>query len=228
MMGYRIGTSHVGSPACADDVALLARSVKELQQQTRAAEQHASKDRYNINESKSDILVFNSKTTPDDWNSIHDVRLFNHPVRAAEAAVHLGVDRRTSSKVSISKNIQKGRATTYSLMGADMHGINGIKPTVSLQMWEIFAKPRMLFGLETITLSTEDFKKLESYQTKLVKQLQGLADRAANVAAFALIGAEPLESAIDRMKLTLLGQVVANNSTLEHQIARRQLAIIKN
>jgi hypothetical protein len=149
-MGYRIGTSHVGSPACADDVALLARSVKELQQQTRAAERQASMDRYNINASKSDILVFNSKTTPDDWNSILDVSLFNHHVRAAEAAVHLGVDRRTSSKVRILKNIQKGRATTYSLMGAGMHGINCIKPTVSLQMWIFSPSPGFCSALKPL------------------------------------------------------------------------------
>jgi hypothetical protein len=134
-VGYSIGTNHIlGSPACADDVAILADTVRVLQSQARAAEYHAAKDRYNINASKTDVLVFNSKVTAEEWNESIHINLFDQPVSATETTVHLGVDRQATPKDQISKHIQRGRATAYSLMGSGLHGTNGVKPTVSIQM----------------------------------------------------------------------------------------------
>ena len=36
----------------------------------------------------------------------------------------------------------------YSLMGAGLHGINGINPLIAWKLWRTFVVPRMLYGIE--------------------------------------------------------------------------------
>jgi hypothetical protein len=162
----------VGSPACADDVALLAGSHQELQTQLLVTENFASKGRYKINPTKSNLLIFNSRHTTDQWNDSIRTSIFSQPIKVVENTVHLGVHRYARPHDQSSDAIRKGRDTCYSLMGSGLHGVNGVKPTVSLHIWDTFVKPRMLFGLETISLSAQDHKKFSSYQIKLLKQLR--------------------------------------------------------
>ncbi len=79
-------------------------------------------------------------------------------------------------------------------MGVGLHGVNGISPVVSLRMWETFARPRMLFGVETIHLNCKELKILSDYHKKFLKQIQSFPDRVATTAVYALLGAEPIEN----------------------------------
>jgi hypothetical protein len=93
-LGFRIGPIFVGSPACADDVALLAGNHQELHTQLLVAENFASKDWYTINPTKSDLLIFNSRHTTDEWNDSVWTSIFSQPIKVVENTVHLGVHRR--------------------------------------------------------------------------------------------------------------------------------------
>ncbi len=65
-LGYRIGHLHLGSPTCADDIALLANNPTQLQAQASVVEFCASRDRFKINGSKCDLLIFNNKKASTD------------------------------------------------------------------------------------------------------------------------------------------------------------------
>ena len=52
---------YVGSPACADDVALLASSAEELQLMLQEAVRFARKNKYNIYPTKTYIMVLSNK-----------------------------------------------------------------------------------------------------------------------------------------------------------------------
>ncbi len=60
-LGFKIGHLHLGSPTCADDIALLADNPSQLQAQANVVEFCAPRDRFKINGSKCDILIFNNK-----------------------------------------------------------------------------------------------------------------------------------------------------------------------
>ena len=47
----------------------------------------------------------------------------------------------------------------YSLMGAGLHGINGINPLIAWKLWRTFVVPRMLYGIETLEITTTDMGK---------------------------------------------------------------------
>ena len=66
----------------------------------------------------------------------------------------------------IEKRISIARGTMYSLMGAGLHGINGINPLIAWKLWRTFVVPRMLYGIETLKITTTDIYKLEQFQKK--------------------------------------------------------------
>jgi hypothetical protein len=51
--------------------------------------------------------------------------------------------------------------------------------------------PRILYGVEVLNHTLTDIKKLERLQVQICKQIQGLPERTANLAAYSLLGVEP-------------------------------------
>jgi hypothetical protein len=58
------------------------------------------------------------------------------------------------------------------------------------------------------------------------KQIQGLPERTANLAAYSLLGVEPIELVVDRLTLTFLGNILQDKTTIEFQIVERQHAMM--
>ena len=113
----------------------------------------------------------------------------------------------------------------YALLGSGMHGKNGISPVITIQMWNTFVLPRLLHGIELLDIRKKDLTDLELYQRKVIKQLQNLPERTASVAVLALVGAKTIEAQIDIKILTTFINIAMDPSTIEHQIALRQLLV---
>ena len=85
---------------------------------------------------------------------------------------HLGIIRK--SKLSdntelISERIQLTRSTAYALMGAGLHGLNGVNPEISVTMCNLYIRPRLLYGLESTKLSKADTSRLDKYQRDFIR-----------------------------------------------------------
>ena len=113
----------------------------------------------------------------------------------------------------------------YSLMGAGANGNSGLNPLISCKMWRTFALPRMLYGLEMCNLRQADVGTLECVQKRILRRIQCLPDRTANVAVYGLLGMRPVEQELDVRKLSLLALIQHDEESLEHEIALRQLAV---
>ena len=56
-----------------------------------------------------------------------------------DEAAHMGIVRSTDSQEStVNQNIEKARRTVYSLMGAGLHGENGLDPATSIHILQIY------------------------------------------------------------------------------------------
>ena len=113
----------------------------------------------------------------------------------------------------------------YALLGSGMHGKNGISPIITVQMWNTFVIPRLLHGIELLDVRKKDLEDLEVYQRKILKQLQSLPERTASVAVLGLVGVKTIEAQIDIKILTTFLNIAKDPSSLEHQLAHRQLLI---
>jgi hypothetical protein len=137
---------------------------------------HANKQRYLLSEQKSIILVFNDSKT-NCW-STNDEEL-----AISDSATHLGITRdsksMTDTKHVVGERIITARRTVYALMGAGLHGLNGVNPSVSAHLIRIYVLPRLLYGLDVIRLTRSDLKNLERYYLKLLKPIQHFPSRTA-------------------------------------------------
>ena len=85
-------------------------------------------------------------------------------------------------------------------MGAGFHGINGIDPTTPIHIYNVHVLPRILYVLEAITLNHTNLN-------------QCLLKRTAIAAPYILSGVLPVETSIDRKRLTTIPPL-ANDPTL--------------
>ena len=125
----------------------------------------------------------------------------------------------------IEEKVSIGRKTAYSLMGAGFHSGNGLKVCLNGFLWSTFVLPRMIYGLEALLLRKKDFESLEKFQRKSLKQIQGLPDKTPNSVVLALLGIPPVKVAIHKNSLNLFMNIIKNKSSVEYQIAERQLAM---
>ena len=220
-IGAQIGTTYVGAPTVADDIALLSTNPSDLASALEIVQHFNSKDRANINTVKSEIVVYNvpSSRPEQKW------QIGTGEILESSNTTHLGIQRHHKHLQNISDRISLGRRALYSLMGAGLHGRNGINPVTSFHMYKTFVRPRVIYGLEAVTLSQKDLKQLETFEKKTLRQLQYLPDRCPNIPVYALLGATPITSQIDVNALTLFMNILRNPDSVEFEIARRQLAL---
>ncbi|KAK3098774.1 hypothetical protein FSP39_022998 [Pinctada imbricata] len=104
------------------------------------------------------------------------------------------------------------------------HGYNGVNPKVSIKMWAMYVKPRMLYGLESQILKRKDIDAINHYHKKVIKQLMHLPQRTADAAVYILAGDIPIEGDLHIKILGQLGNIFRSNG-VERKLAERQLAM---
>ena len=73
------------------------------------------------------------------------LNLSGNNFEVVEECTDLGIQRDCSSKTghsrTIDERVQSARRCAYSLMGAGLHGQNGVSPRLSLSMWGVYVLP---------------------------------------------------------------------------------------
>jgi hypothetical protein len=100
-----------------------------------------------------------------------DLKIGDNPITHVESFQHPGITRskghcgQLSLDTTIDDRVFLARRTSYSLMGAGLHGYNGISPTVSTSIYRVYVVTRLLYGLETLVLLAKHVKQLNDYVT---------------------------------------------------------------
>ena len=142
------------------------------------------------------------------------------PTTVSHEFTHLGINYNVekpckTSKTTVEARLQMGRNTTYALMGAGLHGVNGVNPIVSLHMYNTYVVPRVIFGLEFVTISPTEMKKLEVAHRKLLKNIQTLPKRASTPAIHILLGSLPIQATLEQRQITAIPSLADNGTILE-------------
>lgn len=130
-----------------------------------------------------------------------------------------------TSKETVENRVITARKTVFALMGAGLHGLNGVNPQVSIHLVQTYVTPRLLYGLEILSLTLGDIRNPELYFKKLQKQIQHLSDLTANAATYLLLGRIPVEGVLHKRILITFGNIIRNINSVEKDIAFRQLAL---
>ena len=133
-IGFHIGEICCAAPTAADDMALGASSLAILQRLLSTAVDNSKLEKNIPQPNKSFILaVLNQckRAQEIDINITMDAVLM--PI--VTEAMHMGILRSADSQESVvNHNIDKTRRTTYCLMGAGLHGNNGLDPDSSIHI----------------------------------------------------------------------------------------------
>lgn len=113
-------------------------------------------------------------------------------------------------------------------MGAGLHWVNGINPTVSLHLIRTYWVPRLLYGLEATQVLQKDISDISLYYKWLLKQTQHLPDKTADAAVYLMLGKPPIQAEIHRRIFTIFGSITRNYESVENQLAWRQLSVKTN
>ena len=85
---------------------------------------------------KSAVIPVKSKHPLSFWRDLAPWSLNDEKVQVVDSGKHLGVERniQSTNKDVIQERTMIGRRTTYALMGAGLHGLNGINPKITLKL----------------------------------------------------------------------------------------------
>ena len=101
--GMRIGSVHIASPTCADDILLISKSIFELQSMLLVQEHFANCECYLISETKSRLMSINSKK-----HSINEtVMLHDAPLEQVDSYTHIGIQRDSNKSTLVSERIKQ-------------------------------------------------------------------------------------------------------------------------
>ena len=139
--------------------------------------------------------------------------------------LHTDAKKHSLNKTRVAANIKSARGALYALFGAGLHGRNGLTPPVTKQLWQTYVVSILIYGAELWQLSGAEAEPLERFQRKTLRALQGLPDNTANAASLGLLGILPVLTTIESRALKLLVDIFSDRTSLEYQIAVRQLAL---
>ena len=82
----------------------------------------------------------------------------------------------------------------------------------------------MIYGIETLKITTTDIYKLEQFQKNTLEQFLDLPKQTADQAIYILLAAECIEQIIHKAIIGLFLRILKDPDSVEYQLAIRQLA----
>ena len=223
-VGTTIGHINCSCPICADDVALLAKFLLYLQILLMVVRYFLGRERYDINTTKSaEVVLHDDIKSPEEGNLLYGTGR----IERSGSEIQLGVDRNSSATVDVEARVQTGRRTMsmYALMDAGAYGCSGVTAPLIAHLWRGYALPRMTYGLEVFTLNSKAMHLMEKMQRSIIRQIQYLPPNTIITAVFGLLCRRPIGQEVDMRKLILLENILCHKSTLEYEIAQRQMSV---
>ena len=221
--GMHIGSTYIGDPTCADDIALLAQSAQDLQIMALLAWEESKMERFLYSTTKTKYMIFD----PRPKQNINEIEMGDKVINKSKMETHVGIVRTedTKSETTIHERIKAGRRTWYSLMGTGPTEHIGVHPQTSSKMIRVQVMPTVTHGLETLKLTKKSIEDLEIFRRDLLKRIQQLPKETANSSCHILTGTIPVEAHLDALTLGMYVRVLLQNTAKEKDIVHRQLAL---
>jgi hypothetical protein len=134
--GAHIGPFYCGCPTCADDILIITDSELDLQMGFDIVLSYSTDERYIIHPAKSSVTIVKSSKQPQPTRS--EWSLGENTVPLTERFTHLGIDRYANtltSDIFIEDRVKLARRSAYAMMGAGLHGTNGLNPQLCRKIY---------------------------------------------------------------------------------------------
>lgn len=202
-----IGSCSVNSFAYADDVNLLCTTVPGLQRLIDICTNYADKWRFRFGIKKTKCMVSSGKILCKEpvWY------LKGERIDNVDYLEILGVAFGNNGEMHVHKRIEKCRRAYYSLRGAGL-AYPGCSSDVKSYIWNTICQPVLLYGLDSISISSKFLKQLETVQGNLVKQSLGISKRARSSYLLEAMKITSVKDCIKKATASLLYRLFAVES----------------
>ena len=188
--GAKIGKIGIEAPTSVDDTTYLSNDAESLQFLINISKDSSDMDGYILQEIKSVVLKMDSIKNYQKEKAgkleIKTCQSLNKP-HIWEYLAPL----QTRECMQLKKDIQKAQPTMYSLMGAGLHGENGLDPETAVSLLQTYVFTVLYYGMEIITPTDKALNRLEVQQKKILKQVLSLSKNVADPAVYIISGALP-------------------------------------
>ena len=121
-----------------------------LQSQVSTAEDYSIMKEFLIQPDKSVLLPVPYKAA-EKQDSDFQIMVADKAMPVVTQTMHMVIMRSANSQESaVQENIKKDRKTAHSLMGAGLHGENGLDPDTSIYLLQTYVIPILVYGLEVV------------------------------------------------------------------------------
>ena len=129
------------------------------------------------------------------------------PMHVVKEATHMGIKRSAiSNETTIEEKIKKAKKTMYSLYPG-LHGYNGLGPETSVQLYQVYVLPTLVYGFEVVLPEQKLMDMLERTNKKFLKHILSLPTTTADSAVYVLTGTIPTEEVIHKRALSLVTSI---------------------
>ena len=226
-LGLCIGKTYCGCPTCGDDLAFLTNCENKLQIKTARCREKCKKkkNRVTIHPDKSNAVLLNSHRTITEKS--FSMKLCDKSMQCSSSTTHLRLFRAevNENMINIEDRLCLARRALYALIYTGVHGSNGLNPKVSYKIYQCYVLPRLLYGLEILTLTVSQINVLSKLHLDNLKRFQTLPVRVATYAVYFLLGALPIEAEIHKRQFSLLYNVLNSTNETVNELTERQIAV---
>ena len=145
-----------------------------------------------------------------------------------ENTSHIGIQKsgNYSVQLTVDENIKKSSRAMHSLMGAGLHGENGIDPATSISLLRPYILAILYYGLEILLPTGKMFDQINIEYKKMLRHMLSLYTNVADPTIYILSGILPIEAEIHIKAITLFGNITrSDRSSIEWRLAERQLQV---
>ncbi|MES9972509.1 MAG: reverse transcriptase domain-containing protein [Candidatus Thiodiazotropha sp.] len=221
--GGTIGEIDCSAPTAADDIAAVTDEAPSLQSLVSISDDFSRMERYLLQPEKSVVMAIPGAKKPKEMQGNEKWNIYEKEMPIVTEAMHMGLRRSSvSEEVTISENITKSRRSFYSLMSADLQGMD---PETAIQLYQTYVLPVLNYGLEVVLPKQKYLDILERQHRKFMKHILALPVNTADAAIYILSGTIPIEGYIHKRALSLYGNICRLDQTsIEWRLAERQLS----
>ena len=166
------------------------------------------------------MVIPGGKKSRDTQADASGWTIYGKEMPVVTETMHMGLHRSsTSEDITINENIKKSRRSFYSLMSADLQGMD---PDTSIPVYQTYVMPVLLNSLEVVLPKQKSLEILERIHKK---HILTLPVNTADTAIFILSGIIPIEGYLHKIALSLYGNICRLDQTsTEWCLAERQLS----
>ena len=221
-LGFSIGPHCVTSVCIADDTYVLSQSPRSLQSALRIVSHYGKRYKLKFNALKTKAVVTGSKHDMEFYKNTTPWHLNGEVIQVAEENDHLGliVSGLNEEQKNVDENLQKCRASLFSLMGPSYSFQCMLSPIVKVHLWNTYNLPILLSGLSALPIRPAQVKSLTLFQNKVFRGFLKLSQSSPTPSIYFLLGELPVEGKLHISALTLFHNIWTSPSTTLYGIAK--------